>query len=125
MGVLDAIEQEHALDVIHERGTRLKDGMHDILTEQGIPHEMSGLPSMFGIIFTPRTPKAREFRDVMGGNFQMYTDMAYALRERGIDVEPDTREPLFVSSAHSEADIDNTLDRFNDAIKACKTRWVI
>ncbi len=125
MGVLDAIEHEHALDVIRERGTRLKEGMHDILTEQGIPHEMSGLPSMFGIIFNGRTPKAREFRDVMSGNFQMYSDVAYALRERGVDIEPDTREPLFVSSAHTVADIDNTLDKFNDAVKACKTRWVL
>ena len=65
------------------------------------------------------------FRDVMSGNFQMYTDMAYALRERGIDVEPDAREPLFVSSAHTVADIDNTLDRFNDAIKTCKPHWVL
>ncbi|HRF48907.1 MAG TPA: aspartate aminotransferase family protein [Anaerolineales bacterium] len=124
MGVLDAIEHDHALDVIRERGQRLMAGMHEILTEQGIAHEMSGLPSMFGIIFAPRTPKAREFRDVMNGSFQMYTDMAYELRARGIDVEPDAREPMFVSSAHTEADIDNTLDRFNDAIKACRPRWL-
>ncbi len=123
MGVLDAIEHEGALETIKTRGTRLMQGMGQILTEHGVEHEICGLPSMFGIIFAPKSRKAREFRDVMAGSFQMYTEMAYAMRERGVDLEPDAREPLFVSAAHSEQDIDNTLDRFADAIQACRARW--
>ncbi len=120
MAVMDAIQHEGALSVIEQRGQRLMRGMGDILTEHGIPHEVSGVPSMFGLILEPKKPKASEFRDVMASNFQMYVDLAYALRERGVDVEPDPREPLFLSSAHTEKDIDDTLDRFNDSVKAIK-----
>jgi glutamate-1-semialdehyde aminotransferase len=52
----------------------------------------------------------------------MYVDVAYALRERGVDIEPDPREPFFLCAAHSEADIDETLNRFNDAVKAVKRK---
>jgi glutamate-1-semialdehyde 2,1-aminomutase len=75
---------------------------------------------MFGILYEPRVAQPREFRDVMNSNPQLYVEVAYALRERGVEIEPDFREPFFLSAAHSENDIDETLNRFNDAVKAVK-----
>lgn len=121
MAVTDAILHDKALETIQQRGKRLMDGMGEILTEQGIRHYISGTPSVFGLIFEPKLDRPREFRDVMNSNFQMYVDMAYAMRERGVDVEPDPREPFFLCEAHSPADIEETLNRFNDAIKAVKS----
>jgi glutamate-1-semialdehyde 2,1-aminomutase len=118
--VLDAIQHDRVLDIIRQRGQRLMQGIEEILTEQGIPHYVSGLPSMFGFVLEPKKPKPTEYRDVANSNFQMYEELAYALRERGVDVEPDPREPFFLSSAHSEADIEETLNRFNDAVKVIK-----
>ncbi len=120
MAVTDAILNDGALDIVRERGQRLMTGLGEILTEQGVPHVLSGTPAVFGLMFEPKVPKPREYRDVANTNFQMYVDMAYALRERGVDIEPDPREPFFLSAAHTEADIDETLNRFNDAIKAVK-----
>lgn len=122
MAVTDAILHDKALETIRQRGKRLMEGMGEILTEQGIRHYISGTPSVFGLIFEPKLDRPREFRDVMNSNFQMYVDMAYAMRERGVDVEPDPREPFFLCEAHSAADIEETLNRFNDAIKAVKRK---
>jgi len=46
--------------------------------------------------------------------------LAAAARERGVEFEPDPREPWFMSAAHSDADIDETLNVLNDAVKAVK-----
>ena len=40
------------------------------------------------------------------------------MRARGARVQPDWREPLFLSAAHSEADIEETLNVVNDSLKA-------
>jgi len=120
--VLDAIRADDVLGVIRERGRRLMDGMHDILTEQGIAHVISGVPSMFVVIYEPQKDRPREFRDVLLSNHALYTKIAYGLRERGVDVEPDFRESMFISAAHTVADVDETLNRYNDAVKAAKNR---
>lgn len=120
MAVTDAILNDNALGIVKARGEKLVAGLGEILTEQGIKHAISGTPAVFGLMFEPKTENIREFRDVMNTNFQMYVDVAYALRERGVDIEPDPREPFFLCSAHTEADIDETLNRFNDAVKAVK-----
>jgi glutamate-1-semialdehyde 2,1-aminomutase len=120
--VLEAIANDGALDIVRERGTRLMNGIGEVLTEQGIPHVVSGTPAVFGILFEPKDLQPREFRDVMNSNPQLYTEVAYALRERGVEIEPDFREPFFLSAAHSVQDIDETLNRFNDAVKAVKRK---
>lgn len=120
MAVTDAILSDNALGIVKARGEKLMAGLGEILTEQGISHAISGTPAVFGLMFEPKTENIREFRDVMNTNFQMYVDVAYALRERGVDIEPDPREPFFLCAAHTEADIDETLNRFNDAVKAVK-----
>lgn len=120
--VLDAILDDHALETVRQRGERLMKGISDILTEQGLRHYVSGLPAMFGFVLEQKRDKPLEYRDVANSDFGLYTRLAYALRERGVDVEPDPREPFFLSAAHSPADIDETLNRFNDAVKAVKAR---
>lgn len=116
--VLDAIMQDKVLDLIRQRGERLMKGIDDILTEQGVRHYLSGVPAVFGFVLEQKKDKPLEYRDVANSNFQLYGDLAYALRARGVDVEPDPREPFFLSAAHSEVDVDETLNRFNDALKA-------
>jgi glutamate-1-semialdehyde 2,1-aminomutase len=116
--VLDAIVNDRALDTVRQRGQKLMNGLGEILTEQNVPHVISGTPAVFGLILEPKKEKPREFRDVMSSNFHLYEALAYAMRERGVDLEPDPREPFFLCAAHSEADIDETLNRFNDAVKA-------
>jgi len=37
-----------------------------------------------------------------------------------VEVEPDPREPWFLSAAHSDKDVDDTLNALNDAAKAIK-----
>ncbi len=122
VAVTDAIRHDGALDLVRQRGQRLRQGLEEILTEQGIAHVLGGTPAVFGLMLEPKVPKPREYRDVANTNFQLYVDLAYALRERGVDLEPDPREPFFLSAAHSAADIEETLNRFNDSVKAVKQR---
>jgi glutamate-1-semialdehyde 2,1-aminomutase len=115
---LDALENTDALARVQARGGRLMQGLDEIFTEAGVEHEISGLPGMFGITLQPQVQLVRNYRDTSRSNFLLYERLAAAMRSRGVELEPDWREPLFLSAAHSEADIEETLNIANDSLKA-------
>jgi glutamate-1-semialdehyde 2,1-aminomutase len=121
VATLDVIEQTDVLDQIKTRGTRLINGLAEILTEAGIDYEFSGVPAMFGITLEPGERPVRDYRNTLKSNPLLYEHIAFAMRARGVEIEPDWREPFFLCGALSEADVDETLNVANDAVKAVKT----
>jgi glutamate-1-semialdehyde 2,1-aminomutase len=119
---LDVLQNTNALETIHNRGRRLMTGLSEILTEQGIAHAVTGHPAMFGFVLEPKTEKIREFRDVAKGNVELYEHIAQEMLDRGVEYEADPREPWFMCEAHSEQDMDETLNKFNDAVKVVKQK---
>ena len=120
VATLDALAHTDALARVQARGTRLMQGLDEIFTEAGVEHEISGLPGMFGVTLEPQTRPVRDYRDTSRSNTMLYERLAGAMRQRGVEIEPDWREPMFLSAAHSEADIEETLNVVNDSLKAVK-----
>jgi glutamate-1-semialdehyde 2,1-aminomutase len=117
---LDILEHTDALAQIHARGTRLMQGFDEILTEAGLEHEITGVPAMFGITLEPQVRPVRNYRDTARSNPALYHRLAGAMRQRGVEIEPDWREPLFLCAALTEADVEETLNVMNDSVKAVK-----
>jgi glutamate-1-semialdehyde 2,1-aminomutase len=116
---LHIMETEPVIETIKARGTALMQGIDEILTEQDIPHVVTGLPSMFGYLLgTDQQPQ--EFRHYINGDGQLYDKIAMELIQRGVMPDSDGREPWFLCAALSEADVAETLNVFNDAVKAAK-----
>lgn len=118
---LEVIEETDALAQIQRRGARLMQGMSEVLTEAGVEHEITGVPAMFGLTLQPQVRPVVNYRATMESNHALYEHIANAMRERGVEVEPDWREPLFLCAAHSDADVDETLSVFNDSVKHALT----
>jgi glutamate-1-semialdehyde 2,1-aminomutase len=114
---LDILETTDALAQIQKRGQRLMQGIEDVLTEAGIEHSLHGVPAMFSFVLEPRGP-VRDYRDVLRSHLDKYERLSLAMRERGVEYESDPREPWFLCAAHSDHDIDDTLNALNDAVKA-------
>ena len=100
--------------IVLERGQ-----MDDILTEQDIPHVVTGLPPMFSILLGIEE-EPHEFRDYIAGDGELYEHVAYELIKRGVMPDADGREPWFLCAALNEKDVDETLNIFNDSVKAAK-----
>jgi glutamate-1-semialdehyde 2,1-aminomutase len=116
---LEILEREPVLDTIQKRGSRLMDGIHEILTEADLPHHMTGVPAMFGFILgTDTAPK--DFRDYTAGDSGLYEEIGLEICRNGVMPDADGREPWFLCYSLSEADVDQTLSIFNDAVKAAK-----
>jgi len=116
---LEILETQPIIETIFQRGQRLMDGIHQILTGAGIPHFVTGLPPIFGYVLgTDEEPT--DFRAYCAGADALYERLAMALVERGVMPDPDGREPWFLCYSHSEQDVADTLTAFEDAVKEVK-----
>ena len=113
---LEILDETDALERIAAYGTRLRNGMHALLSARGIPHSFVGHPSMSGLYFAQQPP--RNYRDWKGSDYSFYDAMAKVLHDERILCEPDSREPWFVSAAHDESCLTDTLTAFERAVDA-------
>jgi glutamate-1-semialdehyde 2,1-aminomutase len=114
---LEILETTDALERAAQAGERLMKGISEILTEAGIPHAVSGHPNMFSFLLNfDGTP--RDHRDTMSSDIELYAEIGLACYERGVMFEVDPREPWFTSAAHTPEVVDETLNRFADAVRA-------
>ena len=88
--------------------------MSKILTERDIPHSFSGHPSMMGLFFADEVPN--DYRGWLNSNYDFYDALAPNLHDLGILVEPDSREPWFLSESHDMKCLQETLDKFEEAV---------
>ena len=117
---LEILENEPVIETINARGTALMEGIDEILSEQGIPHVVTGVPSMLSILLGVED-EPYEFRDYIKGDGDLYEAIALELIARGVMPDSDGREPWFLCYALSEEDVAYTLEAFNEAVKAAKS----
>jgi glutamate-1-semialdehyde 2,1-aminomutase len=113
---LRILDETDALARIAKYGTDLMHGMTAVLAKRGIPHSFVGHPSMLGLYFAAEPP--RNYRAWKGSDYGFYDAMAQVLHDEGVLCEPDSREPWFISAAHDDACLADTLRGFEVAVDA-------
>jgi len=111
---LQILDETDALERIAAYGTRLRTGMSAILKARGVAHSFVGHPSMGGLYFAHEPP--RTYRDWKGSDYTFYDAAARVLHDERILCEPDSREPWFISAAHDDSCLRDTLTGFEVAI---------
>ncbi|MFO1541539.1 MAG: hypothetical protein ACKOTZ_14045 [Chloroflexota bacterium] len=85
------------------------------IARRGLPHVFTGVPAMFGVMFSETLPD--DYRGWADTDHHLYDDVAVAMRRHGLVPEPDSREPLFMSVAHDEdAVVEEVIDGFAAAL---------
>ena len=116
---LEILENEPIIETINQRGRTLMSGIDEILTEADVPHVVTGVPSMFSILFG-NDQEPHDFRDYLAGDGEFYEKVAMELIQRGVMPDADGREPWFLCYSLIEQDVAETLNVFNDSVKAAK-----
>jgi glutamate-1-semialdehyde 2,1-aminomutase len=115
---LEIISQGEVLKTIEARGKALMKGISRILTDAGLAHHVLGVPAMFGIALCEEEPI--DYRTWAKSDNALYEEIMMALVHKGAVPDPDGREPWFLCAALSEKDVEDTLNYFEDAVKAVK-----
>jgi glutamate-1-semialdehyde 2,1-aminomutase len=104
---------------LNNRSTQLANGVRRILTRRGVPHVVQNVGPMIAVVLTKsESHPLTNYHDVCANaDFDRYIRMQHALLENGVYVHPNQYEPWYLSEAHRKEDIDEVLDRFDDAIQ--------
>ncbi|HEY4163045.1 MAG TPA: aspartate aminotransferase family protein [Dongiaceae bacterium] len=111
---LTILRDTDALDRIAAYGKGMQDGMHKVLAKRGIPHSFTGHYSMSGLFFSAEAPTT--YRNWKLSDYTFYDTMAGYLIDMGVMCEPDSREPWFISAAHDQKCLEETLTKFEEAV---------
>lgn len=95
-------------------GRRLRDGIAAVAAERGVEVQIQGPGPMFHVAFA--TEPLTDYRSAAKMDTPRYHRLARALLERGVRVLE--RGLWYVSTAHTEQDIDATLTAFREALQA-------
>lgn len=89
-------------------GKRLADGIRTIFRRRGLPYAVVQHESIVDFKFRPGPPN-RNYDDALAADKQKYAAYYHEMRKRKILLPPSQNEVMFVSTAHTCADIDETI----------------
>jgi glutamate-1-semialdehyde 2,1-aminomutase len=114
---LEIIRDTPVLETIKATGEMIQAGLRQVIDAKGLAYQITGHPSMFGIMFTEHVPS--EYRDWANTDHELYDAIAVGMHARGAMPEPDSREPWFVCEAHAGGDtVDRVVSIFADSFHA-------
>ncbi len=109
LAMLNAVSEENFYPPLFEKTTRLINGLNDKAKKAGIPFTSNHVGSMFGGFFTEET-HVTNYQQVMACNTERFNQFFHGMLDAGVYLAPAAYEAGFLSAAHSQEDIDFTLD---------------
>ncbi|HEX5725207.1 MAG TPA: glutamate-1-semialdehyde 2,1-aminomutase [Longimicrobiaceae bacterium] len=113
---LRVLREEDPYPALERRTRRLVEGLLEIAAERGVPLTGGSLGSMWGVFFA--AGPVRSFGDAKAADVGLFRRFFHAALERGVFFAPSPFEAGFLSTAHHERDVEETLDRARDALRA-------
>ena len=118
LATLDLISQEGFFESLEAKTGQLVAGMAERARSAAIPFCAAHVGGMFGMYFTQQVLET--YDAVMDCDRERFNHFFHAMLERGINLAPSAFEAGFVSSAHTDQDIQTTLDAAEEAFKVCR-----
>ncbi|MBA3028951.1 MAG: glutamate-1-semialdehyde-2,1-aminomutase [Desulfobacteraceae bacterium] len=105
-------------DILEQKSLRLENGLRDAVARASIKAFIARVGSMIGLFFTDQT--VNNFEDAKTSNLDHFTWFYKSMLEQGIYLAPSQFETWFVSMAHSDEDIDQTVEAAYNVFKSIK-----
>lgn len=111
---LELLENPAIYPQLNTRTEQLVTGLQQLANDAGIPFTTNHVGSMFGFFFTEEK-KVTNFKQVMACNIPRFNQFFHGLLKRGVYLAPASYEAGFMSAAHTEEDIQATLQAAKEA----------
>ena len=114
IATLRALREPGVYEDLERAGARFSTGLAGVFERHGVPHQSAFRGSMVGFFFTPE-PVA-DLASAKSSDTAFYARFFHAMLERGVYLAPSQFEAGFLSSAHTDEVIDQTLAAADDAV---------
>jgi glutamate-1-semialdehyde 2,1-aminomutase len=116
LATLRRLRQENPYPKLESLGTRLENGLLDAARKAGVTVRINRAGSMFTLFFTGR--EVFDFASAKTCDTQRFSRFFHSMLDQGIYMPPSQFEAAFISAAHTEADIDRTIEAAERALRA-------
>ena len=100
---------------LEKMGDKMRRGISDHLEAARVTAQVSSLGSMFQLFFTDRS--VTDYHSAKSADIRKYEKYFHSLLASRIFVPPSQFETCFLSTAHTEDELDSTLDAIGAAMK--------
>jgi len=100
--------------------TLLERGLREEAARAGVALTANRVGSMLGIFFTSR--KVTNFEEAKRTDRELYAAFHRSMLAEGVYLPPSPFETIFISTAHSEADVETTIKASRSAFAKCSAR---
>ncbi|MDH3405757.1 MAG: glutamate-1-semialdehyde 2,1-aminomutase [Gammaproteobacteria bacterium] len=116
LATLKEISQRGFFEALTAKTAMLAEGLKGRAQRSSVSLTAQHVGGMFGIFFTVENPVTR-FAQVMACDIEQFKKFFHGMLREGVYLAPSAFEAGFVSSAHTESDIDETLDKAEKVFK--------
>jgi glutamate-1-semialdehyde 2,1-aminomutase len=114
LATLPKLEAPKVYEDVNRRTQRLAEGLRNALKEAKVPGQVNVAGSLLTLFFCGQPIK--NYADAKKSDTAKFGKFFQAMLERGIFLPPSQYEALFVSVAHTDADIDRTITAARESL---------
>ncbi|MDH5738141.1 MAG: glutamate-1-semialdehyde 2,1-aminomutase [Gammaproteobacteria bacterium] len=115
LATLELVEAEGFHDRLTQSTDKLIIGLKRLAEEQGIAMAVNHVGGMFGFFFTNSEP-VETFNQVMNSDTNKFNIFFHSMLDKGINLAPSPFESGFLSAAHTDKQIDLTLEAARESL---------
>jgi glutamate-1-semialdehyde 2,1-aminomutase len=112
LATLAELRKPGAYEGFHGTGSRLMAGLAELAAKSGLPAQVVGEPVLFDILFT--SEPVVDYRSLQKADGALARTFTTELIKRGV---VKNTQKMYMSLAHTDADVDRTLQACEDALK--------
>ncbi len=113
---IEIIERE-GLGKLNKLGERMQTALREILRNLRVEGCVSGVGSMFKVFFSPTGKEVRNYADALSCDKNKYLRFFHSMLSSNIFLPPSQFETNFISFAHTDADIERTIEAYKENLK--------
>jgi glutamate-1-semialdehyde 2,1-aminomutase len=118
LATLPKLEAEGFYEDVNRKALRLADGLRAALKDSGVAGQVNVAGSLLTIFFTDKPVK--NYADAKKSDSTRFAAFFHGMLDRGIFLAPSQYEALFVSAAHTDADIDRTISAARETLESIR-----
>ena len=120
LAMLEVVSAEDFYETLSKKTKLLMEGLEERASAADVAFTTNHAGGMFGCFFNENS-KVRTFKEVMESNNEHFQAYFHEMLKNGVYLAPSMYEAGFISMAHTEEEIEKTLDAASLAFEAIKT----
>lgn len=118
LATLKLLRQPGTYEALTGKTVRLAEGLKELAAEAGIPVWVNAVGGMFSLFFTEVAVK--DYAGACTSDVDLFARYYRGMLERGVYLAPSQYEAVFMSTVHTEGDIDRTLEQAQAVFRSLK-----